>query len=137
MEESPWRAYWFAIAGYVGLVLIVFLLPLTMFAGQISRAKRESMRDYSAFAVLHNRLFDEKWVRGGHGKDEVPLGAPEISSLADLAGASAVLYSMRPVPFDPRDAVALALAALIPMTPLVLTMFPPRRSSICIFKVFL
>ena len=88
------------------------------------------MHDYSAFAVLHNRLFDEKWVQGRHGKDEVPLGAPEISSLADLAGASDVLYRMRPMPFDPRDAVALALAALIPMTPLALTMFPPTRISI-------
>jgi hypothetical protein len=60
---------------------------------------------------------------------------PEISSLADLAGASAVLYSMRPVPFDPRDALALGLAALIPMTPLVLTMFPPQKIFEMIFKV--
>jgi len=119
------------------LVLIVFLLPLVMFTGQLSRAKLESMHDYSAFAVLHNRLFDEKWVQGRHGKDEVPLGAPEISSLADLAGASAVLYSMRPVPFDPRDALALALAALIPMMPLVLTMFPPSKIFDLIFRVFL
>ena len=49
-------------------VLIIFLLPLTMFAGQLGRAKRESMHDYSTFAVLHNRLFDEKWVRGGHAE---------------------------------------------------------------------
>ena len=68
---------------------------------------------------------------------EVPLGAPEISSLADLAGASDVLYRMRPVPFNPRDAVALGLAALIPTTPLVLTMFPPNQIFDLIFKVFL
>ena len=133
----PLATFWFAISGYVALVLIVFLLPLTMFAGQMSRAKIRSMHDYSVFAVLHNRLFDEKWVQGRHGKDEVPLGAPEISSLADLAGASAVLYGMRPVPFDPRDAVALSLAALIPMTPLALTMFPPTKIFDLIFKVFL
>ena len=133
----PLASYWFAIAGYVVLVLIVFLLPLTMFSAQMSRARIRSMHDYSAFAVLHNRLFDEKWVQGGHGKDEVPLGAPEISSLADLAGASEVLYRMRPVPFDPRDAVALGLAALIPTTPLVLTMFPPSQIFDLIFKVFL
>jgi len=129
--------FWYAMAGYVVLVLIVFLLPLIMFSGQMSRAKIRSMHEYSAFAVLHNRLFDEKWVQGRHGKDEVPLGAPEISSLADLAGASDVLYRMRPVPFDPRDAVALTLAALIPMTPLGLTMFPPSKIFDLIFKVFL
>jgi len=133
----PLTSFKFSFAGYVVLVLIVFLLPLVMFTGQLSRAKLESMHDYSAFAVLHNRLFDEKWVQGRHGKDEVPLGAPEISSLADLAGASAVLYSMRPVPFDPRDALALALAALIPMMPLVLTMFPPSKIFDLIFRVFL
>ncbi len=133
----PLPSFKFAIAGYVVLVLSVFLLPLTMFSGQLSRAKVQSMHDYSALAVLHNRLFDEKWVQGGHGKDEVPLGAPEISSLADLAGASDVLYRMRPVPFDPRDAVALSLAALVPMTPLVLTMFPPTKIFDLIFKVFL
>ncbi len=131
----PLASYWFAIAGYVALVLVVFLLPLTMFSAQMSRAKIRSMHDYSALAVLHNRLFDEKWVQGRHGKDEVPLGAPEISSLADLAGASAVLYSMRPVPFDPRDAVALGLAALIPMTPLALTMFPAQKIFDLLFKV--
>ncbi len=131
----PLASFWYAMAGYVVLVLIVFLLPLTMFSKRMTRAKLESLRDYSAFAVLHNRLFEEKWVRGGHGKDEVPLGAPEISSLADLAGASEVLYGMRLVPFDPRDALALGLAALIPMTPLVLTMFPARKIFDMIFKV--
>jgi len=131
----PLTTFWFAIGGYVVLVLIVFLLPLTMFSAQMSRAKIRSMHDYSALAVLHNRLFDEKWVQGRHAKDEVPLGAPEISSLADLAGASDVLYRMRPVPFDPRDAVALGLAALIPMTPLALTMFPAQKIFDLIFKV--
>ena len=131
----PLTSYWYAMGGYVVLVLVVFLLPLTMFAGRMSRAKLESMRDYSALAVLHNRLFDDKWVRGVHGKDEVPLGAPEISSLADLAGASDVLYRMRPVPFDPRDALALGLAALIPMTPLTLTMFPAQKILDLVWKV--
>jgi len=131
----PLSAFQYAIAGYVVLVLAVFLLPLTMFSTQMSRAKRKSMREYSALAIQHNRLFDEKWVQGRHAKDEVPLGAPEISSLADLAGASDVLYRMRPVPFDPRDAVALALAALIPMTPLALTMFPAGRIFDLMFKV--
>ena len=131
----PLTTFWIAIGGYVVLVLIVFLLPLTMFSAQMSRSKIRSMHEYSAFATLHNRLFDEKWVQGGHAKNEVPLGAPEISSLADLAGASDVLYRMRPVPFDPRDAMALALAALIPMTPLALTMFPAKRILDLLFKV--
>ncbi len=124
----PLASYWFAIAGYVALVLIVFLLPLTMFSAQMSRAKiARACATTAPSPSCTTGCSTRSGCRGGHAKDEVPLGAPEISSLADLAGASAVLYSMRPVPFDPRDAVALGLAALIPMTPLVLTMFPPTQ----------
>ena len=69
-------------------------------------------------------------MQGGHARGGVALGAPEISSLADLGGASSVLYSM-----DPRDALALGLAALIPMTPLALTMFPAQKIFDVTFKV--
>ncbi len=34
---------------------------------------------------------------------------------------------MRPVPFDPADALVLVLAAVIPMTPLLLTVMPLER----------
>ena len=36
---------------------------------------------------------------------------------------------------DPRDAVALGLAALIPMAPLALTMFPPMKILDLLFRV--
>ncbi len=127
----------FVIAGYVVVVLAAFLLPLTMFSPAMTEAKRRSLHEYDALAVLHNRLFDEKWVQGRHGEGEVPLGAPEISSLADLAGACDVLYRMRPVPFDPADAVALGLAALVPLTPLVLTVLPAPKMFDMLLKMFL
>ena len=50
------------------------------------------------------------------------MGTPDISSLADLGNAYEVLDRMRPMPFDPAD--ALALAALIPLAPLLLTIMP-------------
>jgi hypothetical protein len=57
-------------------------------------------------------------------RSDTVLGAPEISSLADLGGAYEVLAKMKPIPFKPADAVALALAALLPMAPLALTVIP-------------
>jgi hypothetical protein len=44
--------------------------------------------------------------------------------LADLGNAYEVLDRMRPVPFDPADALILVLAALIPLVPLLLTVMP-------------
>jgi hypothetical protein len=131
----PLADFKFVIAVYVFLVLLVFLLPLTVFTPAMTRAKLKSMHEYGAFAVLHNRLFDEKWVQGGHRKGEVPLGVPEISSLADLGSACDVLYRMRVVPFDPADAVALGLAALVPLAPLALTAFPISKMFDLVFKL--
>lgn len=131
----PLLDFKFVIAGYVVLVLAAFLLPLTMFTPAMTRARMKSLHDYGALAVLHNQLFDEKWVQGKHGKEETPLGAPEISSLADLGGACDLLYRMRPVPFDPADAVALGLAALVPLTPLALTVLPAPKMLDLILKM--
>ena len=74
-------------------------------------------------------------MQGEHGKEEVPLGVPEISSLADLANACDVLYRMRPVPFDPKDALALGLAALLPLTPLALTVLPAPKMFDMLLKM--
>ena len=118
------RRYEFALAGYVVVVLLVFLGPLLMFTPSLLKAKLESLHDYGAFAVTHNRMFDGKWLQGDNPRGEPPLGHPDISSLAGLGDAYEVLDRMRPVPFDPSDAIVLALAALVPMAPLALTVMP-------------
>ncbi len=127
----------FAIAGYVVLVLLVFLLPLTMFSPRLSRAKLRGLHTYGTLAILHNQLFDDKWVHGDNTKRESVLGVPDISSLADLGSASDVLYRMRPIPFDPADALALVLAAMLPMTPLLLTVVPAQTMIDLLLKVLL
>ena len=131
----PLASFKFGIAGYVLLVPAIFLLPLTTFAAQMRRDKRKSLLDYSAFAVVHNRLFDQKWVQGDNPKGDGPLGAPDISSLADLGGASEVLYRMKPIPFGPADVLVFGLAALIPLIPLGLAVFPAKEILDLIVKV--
>ena len=120
----PLTTYRIAIAGYVVVVLLVFLGPLLMFLPQLKQAKIKSLHDYSALAVMHNQRFDGKWVQGDHPEGEDVLGTPDISSLADLGTAYEVLDRMRSVPFDPADALALGLAALLPLAPLLLTVMP-------------
>ena len=120
----PLIRYKIAIAGYVLVVLLVFLGPLLMFLPQMMWAKIKSVHDYSTFAVMHNQMFDGQWVQGDNPEGEAVLGTPDISSLADLGNAYEVLDRMRPVPFDPADALILVLAALIPLAPLLLTVMP-------------
>ena len=68
------------------------------------------------------REFDHKWLRGGATGDEF-LGSADIQSLADLGNSFQVIREMRLFPFT-RDAVfQLAIITLIPLLPLLLTMF--------------
>jgi hypothetical protein len=120
----PLKTYRFSIAGYAASVLLFFLLPLLMFTPRLVRAKEKGLRDYGALAVAHNHLFDRKWVQGENPGGEPVLGTPEISSLADLGAAYAVLDRMKFVPFEPEDGIVLLLAALVPMLPLLLTIMP-------------
>ena len=120
----PFKSYEFPLAGYVVVVLLVFLGPLLIFMPRLIGAKVKSLHDYSALAVTHNRMFDGKWVQGDNPRDEPVLGTPDITSLANLGCAFEAVKRMRFFPFDPLDALFLALLALIPMAPLLLTVLP-------------
>jgi hypothetical protein len=52
------------------------------------------------------------------------LGNPDASSLADLGAGFAVVRDMSVVPIDRRTLVALALAAALPMLPIVVFATP-------------
>jgi hypothetical protein len=118
------KSYAFGIGGFVVLVLLVFLGPLLMFSPRLIDYRIECEHNYSALAVTHNLGFDAKWVQGGHSQDESLVGTPDISSLADLGNAYEIMRKMRPIPFDPSDALTLGAAALLPMAPLLLTVYP-------------
>jgi hypothetical protein len=81
----PLHSYKIAIAGYVGVVLLVFLGPLLMFLPQLMRAKIKSVHDYSTFAVMHNQMFDGKWVQGDHPEDEAVLGSHHTQKVEPLS----------------------------------------------------
>ncbi len=123
----PLASYEFLVAVFVAAMLLVFLGPLLMFTPRMIEARFQSLHDYHALALTHNWMFDGKWVHGDNPKGEPVLGTPEISSLADLGTAYEMLSKMRPVPFDPADALVLALAVLTPMTPLLLTIMPLQQ----------
>jgi hypothetical protein len=123
----PLKSYEVSVGAYVVGVLLICLGPLLMFVPRLTKAKIRSLHNYSTFAVTHNRLFDGKWVQGNNPKGDPVLGAPDISSLANLGNAYKVLEKMKLVPFDRADVLFLALAAVIPMAPLLLTVVPLEK----------
>ena len=110
------------IAGVVGALVFVLILPLIVFAGQLTRAKRIGLNEFGVLAQRYVKEFDAKWLRGRGDPDEPLVGSADIQSLADLGNSFDIIRTMRAVPFSKETVVQLAVVTLAPLTPLLLTM---------------
>jgi hypothetical protein len=108
----------------VGLLMLVVLGPLCVFAPQILAAKRKGLREYGHLAADYMREFDRRWLRTADREGEAMLGSGDIQSLADLGNAFGVIREMKAVPFGRDTFVQLTMATVVPFVPLLFTMFP-------------
>jgi len=108
------------------MILMVMLVvgPLTVFAPQLSRARRTGLREYGTLAQRYVREFDAKWLRSQGASDEAFLGSGDIQSLADLGNSFAVVQDMNVVPITKHALLQLAAATAAPIVPLALTLMP-------------
>jgi hypothetical protein len=112
------------IAVMVVLIQGLVFAPLLLFAMQLARAKRTGLREYGTLADRYCREFDAKWLRGGATVDEQFVGSADIQSLADLGNSFEVVQEMRVAPITRNAIVQLAVATLLPVSPLLLTIMP-------------
>jgi hypothetical protein len=112
------------IAVLVVFVLCMVLGPLLLFAPQLAEAKRRGNREYGTLAERYVREFDTKWLRGGAPAGEPLVGSGDIQSLADLSNSFEVVQTMRIAPVTKEAVLRLAVATLVPLVPLALTMMP-------------
>lgn len=114
----------FLIASVLGYLMLLALLPLSVFAPQMAAAKRAALREYGLLATHYVSEFRQKWLRAPPGRREELLGSSDIQSLADLGNSFTVVDEMRLVPFDKTFVVALLVLLALPLAPLALTMYP-------------
>jgi hypothetical protein len=114
------------IAIFIGVILVAFLAPLLIFTPKLTAAKRKGLLQYGALTARHNKRFQKRWI-GSDQTDQDPLGAPDMSSLADLGASYSVVEEMRVVPFGLNTVIFLVGPALVPMLPLLLTTFSPAE----------
>ncbi|MGH8223230.1 MAG: hypothetical protein ACREQZ_09685, partial [Woeseiaceae bacterium] len=112
------------IAVVIVLVQCLVFGPLFVFAAQLARTQRTGLREYGALAQRYVREFDGKWLRGGAPADEPLVGSGDIQSLADIGNSFEVVQTMRLAPVTRNAVLQLALATLVPLAPLLLTMMP-------------
>jgi len=112
------------IAIVVVFVQCLVVLPLLLLAPQLARAKRDGLREYGTLAQRYVREFDSKWLRGGAAPAEGLIGSADLQSLADLGSSFEVVRTMRAALVTRDTIVQLAVATLIPLAPLLLTIMP-------------
>jgi len=119
----------------VVFVLCLVFAPLLFFSSQLAESKRSGLRQYGALAGRYVREFDAKWLRGGAPPDEALVGSADIQSLADLGNSYEVVRTMRFAPISKQALLALVVATLIPIAPLLLTMIPIEELLLKLFSV--
>jgi len=110
------------LIGLVAVMVFAILGPLLVFSPRLGAVKRAGLREYGTLMQRYAREFDNKWLRGGAPADEPLIGSADIQSLADLGHSIEVVKGMRLVPFTMQTVLQLAVATLLPVLPLTLTM---------------
>ncbi len=111
-------------AALLVIVELIFLGPLLMFVPILIRSRLAWLRDYSLLVDRYNRSFHEKWITGKAPADEPLLGSSDIQSLADLGNSFRYVQEMRPLPFNLRVMIRLAIVTSLPCLPLLLLVMP-------------
>ncbi len=122
--EAKLPDFMLEIVVFVAFLMCIVLGPLLVFAPQLAQVKRMGLREYGRLAESYVREFDAKWLRGGAPAGERLIGSGDIQSLADLSNSFEVVRTMRAIPFTKETIVQLAVVAVAPVAPLLLTVVP-------------
>jgi hypothetical protein len=123
-DRMTFEAIYPSIAVVLLVDAVLFVGPLFIFLRRLWDCKVKGMNDYSALAERYVSEFDQKWLGAAPAPGNPLLGTADIQSLADLSNAVSIVRDMRLVPVSPRLMMDLAVAALLPLLPLVLFKYP-------------
>ena len=112
----------FGIAFVLVYTLCLTVGPLLVFSSQLLKSWLVGDLEYGRLAERYVRSFDAKWLRGGAKPDDVLIGSADIQSLADMSNSFEVVRSMQVVPVTMGALIAIVVATLAPIAPLLLTM---------------
>ena len=125
----------FPMIAYGVLAIIFLVAPLLVVTPLLIKTKRKALREYGAVVTSHNQPFDQKWIQNEESPDETMLGNPDASSLEDLGGSFTVVREMGVVPIDKPTLITLAIAAALPMLPVVFIATPTNELIRIVLKM--
>lgn len=124
MGEASVADYYTPFVALVVVAVIISAFPLLLFARRLLKLKLLGLHDYGVMANLHSLYFDNKWIKDAEENMPDVLGAPDISSLTDLAASYQVVQGMWFLPFRLQNIIVVVASVAIPMVPLLLLEIP-------------
>jgi hypothetical protein len=113
-----------ALAFVIAADAVLFLGPLFITSRALWAAKVRALDRYMVFGQQYVSGFDQKWLRVDGEPTESLLGTSDLQSLADLGNSLNVVRNMRVAPVSTNLLLHLAVAAALPMLPLLLFKYP-------------
>ena len=96
------------------LLASIFVAPLAVLIGPMSRARKRARLQYGELVARHADALHRRWIDGVPVDDPL-LEAPEIGSAADAAALYEAVGRMRPLPLGPAALAAVLVPAILPM----------------------
>ena len=118
----------------VVIALLLFLAPLLLWQPPLRACKRRALLDYGALVGEHGRLVRRRWILREPVADTALLGAPEIGPVADTLSLFDAVAKMRTVPIGRSSLLAIALAAALPMVPVLAIEIPIKELLLGLLK---
>jgi hypothetical protein len=125
----------FIIIAYCVVATLVLAAPLLLLAPRLLAVKKRGLLEYGRLATGYAQTFDAKWVHGRPPEGETLLGSSDIQSLADLGNSYAIVQGMRAAPIGKGTIIGLAIAAALPMAPVLILGTPADQLIGAVLKL--
>jgi hypothetical protein len=116
------------------LIVTLFIGPLFIFAPLLWQCRMTGWRAYMGMASRYVDAFDHRWIRDEKATGDALLGTPDLQSLADLNNSISVVRGMQIIPASQRLVIQLAMAAVLPLLPLLFFKYPVSEVAAKLFQ---
>jgi hypothetical protein len=106
---------------YAALMTLLGLAPLFSFSDRLVDLRRRARLQWGAYIKDACVAYEERWVAPGHAGMVPQPGQENVQSLADMSRIFESVDKTRPFPFTPQLVIQNAVAAFLPMVPVILT----------------
>lgn len=109
----------YLIAGYVIISMFVLMGPLLLLSVKLARTRRRDMAIYDIMGQRLFQAFDRQWKGMDSAPESDMLNCPSPQTAADFSAVHGNIRATAIVPVNRWHLLRMALAALLPFTPML------------------